>query len=98
MDDFQLHRIRKSFDEYGLPDYMWGGLERYLKYGILPGGFLTAVLENNLSQSFSRADSTNQNLMKEWVGFVYMYVPAIAWGSSEDVKNWVKYVQEKEEA
>jgi len=88
MEQERLRQIKEEYSMYGLPDYMWGPMGRYLTHGIMPGGFLTAVLENDLSKAVGKADATNIELLKEWVGFVYMYVPAIAWGSPRDVQNW----------
>jgi hypothetical protein len=88
MHEKQLESIKEAYGDYGLPAYMWGALERYLVHGIMPGGFLTAVLENDLVNSLGKADRVNQCMLKEWVGFVYMYVPAQAWGSKECVEEW----------
>lgn len=46
---------RDLFDEYGIPSQFWGGLERYLKAGIRPGGYLSAIITNNLREAHLRA-------------------------------------------
>jgi hypothetical protein len=53
------------------------------------GGFLTAVLENNLTQAFGRADPENLATLYEIVQWVYMEAPAPCWGSPEKVKAWL---------
>lgn len=75
---------------YPINDYIYGALERYLNHGIMPGSFMTAVLENNLSEAFGRADSFNTANMKNIVGYVYNNVPANAWGSREKVDEYLK--------
>lgn len=76
-----------------LPDYMRSGMERYLLHGISPGGFLTAVLENNLVEAFARADMTNRPRLWDYAKFLHNYAPKIpvpAWGSPEIVAKWIK--------
>jgi len=64
-------------------------LKRYVDHGIETGSFLRAVLENNLSEAFSRADYINQTRLHEIVRYVYNHLPANCWGSEEKVKNWL---------
>lgn len=85
----EQERIKKRFMERELPDYMWGGVERYLLHGISPGNFLTAALENRLSGAFSYADQTNTFCMKQWVQFFYNDLPGNCWGDVERVENWI---------
>jgi len=48
----------KSFQFRGfvIPEYMHKGIYLYITHHIKPGDFLTAVIENNLHESMSRAD------------------------------------------
>ena len=43
-----------------IPKNTLAGLKRYVKDRIHPGGFLIAVLENNLTESFGQADKENR--------------------------------------
>lgn len=63
-------------------------LERYLNYGIMPGSFVTAVLENNLCEAFGRADMFNAANLKNIVGYVYNNIPSSSWGSPQKVQEW----------
>lgn len=36
---------------YPIREDLYGALERYLNHGIMPGSFMTAVLENNLMEA-----------------------------------------------
>ena len=73
-----------------IPAHLQGGLERYLQEGILPGGFLQAVLENKLKESFERADDISRKALPDIVHYLYNYIPMAAWGSPEHVAEWCK--------
>ena len=42
-----------------IPEHTKGALDRYVDHGLEPGGFLTAVLTNDLFGAVARADSEN---------------------------------------
>ena len=67
----------------------------YIIDGIEPGGFLMAVLENDLKESFGRADLENRAHLFEIVSYCYNMVPSTCWGSPEIVKKWIKLRREK---
>jgi hypothetical protein len=71
-----------------IPLYMQDGLRRWIMDGIRPGGFLCAVLENNLKESFMRADMTNKRCIDSYVEFLYTYAPSGCWGSKEKLASW----------
>jgi len=73
-----------------IPDYMVDGVVEYLVRGVIPGGFLTAVFENDLVGAFAKADETNTTHMREWAEFLYNSMPAQAWGSPEKVAAWAR--------
>lgn len=75
-------------EECPVGDDILGGLDRYLNEGIMPGGFLTACLENNLKEAFARADADNSSNMRNIVAYLYNYVPSAAWGSVDRVMEW----------
>ena len=72
-----------------IPKNTLAGLKRYAKDRIHPGGFLIAVLENNLRKSFGQADKANREALFEIVCHCYNELPSICWGSPEKVKNWL---------
>lgn len=82
--------ISAKYGDYGLPDYMWHGLQRYLLDGIQPGGFMTAMLGNDLELTVARADEENLEKLGAWVMFLHNEIPAAAWGNPERVELWVK--------
>jgi len=73
-----------------IPERMLGALQRYIDHGIPPGDFLTAVLSNDLREACTRADDENQQLIYEYVKFLYNYAPLGCWGSRENFHSWLK--------
>lgn len=78
-----------------LPTHMREGVRDYVLHGREPGGFLRAVLENDLVEAFARADSINSALMSEWATFLYNEMPYEAWGSPEKVEKWIEARREE---
>lgn len=74
----------------GVPEHDWDGIVRHVMNGQATGDFLTAVMENNLTEACCRADSINRHALFEIVGVLYDYTPAGCWGSPEKVKAWRK--------
>lgn len=63
-------------------------LSEYSKTGRSVGGFLSACLENNLSEAFGRADESSLDALHDIVRYIYNHVPMDAWGSKEKVQAW----------
>ena len=61
---------------------MVAGFKNYVEHGIAPGGFMTALLSNNLTGALNGADVTNQSLL--------------AWTIDEDgeavTPAWIKWL------
>ncbi len=76
--------------EYNVPEHTMGALRRYVDNGLHPGGFLKAVLENNLFQAFSSADYANRIHMFDIVRHIYNEEPNSCWGHKGIVENWCK--------
>jgi hypothetical protein len=73
----------------GIPEHLHGGLVRYFRDGILPGGFLQAVLCNHVADARYRyggqdAEATIGGLIR----FLLDHAPFDAWGSREKVLAW----------
>jgi len=64
-------------------------IDRYVASGIPPGGFLLAVLQNDLKEAFARADEGNTRDMFEIVSYCYNNIPSVAWGSPAAVLAWL---------
>jgi hypothetical protein len=93
-------KAKAKMYEYGIPEYMHGGLIRYFENRLPPGDFLQAVLSNDLFEAFARADEINTYAMKAYVVWLVNQVPGRGsgiWGSREAVKNWLEGEDEDEE-
>lgn len=73
-----------------IPEYMRGGVMRYVQSGIEPGGFTRAVLENNFFLAARRADQTNIRQFYDW-GECLLLLPPECWGSVEKVEKWIAH-------
>ena len=77
-----------------LPEHIRIGMRLYIEEGVQPGHFLTAVICNDLKESFARADDTNRMRMFDVVRFMYNVAPGACWGSAKKMNNWIKKKRE----
>jgi len=77
-----------KIDYSKIPEHCRRGMKRYIEHGIIPGGFLQAVICNNLVESFARADGTNILRLFDYASFLYNEIPTSAWGSEEKMLEW----------
>lgn len=73
----------------GIPARTLDALHMYECKGIPTGGFLYAVLTNDLFAAVEAADTDNIKALKAICEYVYNQLPAGAWGSPEKVKAWL---------
>jgi hypothetical protein len=73
-----------------IPSHMREGVRLYIEMGIMPGSFLTAVLENNLKEAVGRADSINKARITDWASFMFNEMPAGAQGNPENVRKYAE--------
>lgn len=64
-------------------------LRMYVEHRIPTGGFLEAVLKNDLFGAYSRADLENTKRMQEIVVYIYNHIPIECYGSAEKVYRWL---------
>ena len=79
----------REIDYDKLPKSLRGGIKRYIESGIRPGSFLTAVIQNDLTESFARADENNIRRMFDIVKWLYNEAPRNCWGSRKAMESWV---------
>lgn len=84
------HVIEKNPAAYGVPALLCGGLTRYVLYGIAPGGFLCAVLQNDLMGATARGEDENLANLKVICQWLYNYAPQKCHGSKEAFEAWVE--------
>lgn len=72
-----------------LPEHMRDGARLYVEHHIEPGGFLRAVLENDLVLAAGKADSVNAAALRDWAVWLYCDCPSELWGSKTKVNAWL---------
>lgn len=85
--EFTEARIREHLDL--VPEHMHDAVLLYVLDRVEPGGFLTAVLENNLKEAAVRADSRNARALADWGKFCVYALPTICWGDPIRVRAWL---------
>lgn len=78
-------------DQYELlPETLRDGVRQYIKYGIKPGAFLTAVIEGDLYEARARADMWNATRLMQIAKWFADHAPAESFGSPELMAAWMK--------
>lgn len=73
-----------------IPKNIYDGIKNHVENRIPAGHFVTAVLENNLSEALAYADPTSLAHLKTIAQFIFNDIPSTAWGSPEAVKKWLE--------
>ena len=86
-----------SFQYYpDVPEEIKSALWNYLAYGLPPGGFTTAVLQNDFVSAAVRAHpALTSNTFRSLAKWLVNSVPAAAWGNLENMNDWMKKTQEE---
>ena len=71
-----------------IPVHCIESLVGYILRGQPTGHFLTALLCNDLRETFARADDANAAAIKNYMVFLYNDVPGLCRGSYEIMKAW----------
>lgn len=87
--------LPEDFEGFNVPSHTQGALMRYVNDGLHPGGFLTAVITNDLFGAVSRADEWNQQALPGIVMFMFNAMPAASIGSTENMEYWMRRVREE---
>ena len=74
-----------------IPEYMRGGLYRYIMQGIEPGSFMGAVLANDLVRACQCADAVNRHRLFDYVKFLTCWSPQNCWGSESAYGSWLRF-------
>ncbi len=78
-----------EFNGFHIDADMLDGIRNYITHGIEPGGFLTAVICNDLCGAVGRADSRNLPNLPAFVGYFYNEAPSPCWGSPAKMDAWL---------
>ena len=65
-------------------------LDRYVEDRIATGGFLHAVLTNDLFGAMERADEFNRDDLYNIVKYIFNHIPGECYGSKAKVSKWLK--------
>jgi hypothetical protein len=96
LTEHSLNRIRNSAHQNKLCREYYEPLERYLVYGLEPGGFWTAVLANDCMGALARSHPANSIPdLKNAVNWIVYSWPSNSWGSYEAVKEWLSLTEEQ---
>ena len=72
------------------PEEIKETLNRYVEQKIPTGGFLEAVLCNNLSEAIGRADHINITCLPGIYRWIHWEIPSACHGSPEKVRAWLE--------
>lgn len=89
-------RLVNDYDR--APEKFRGSLQRYIEQGIPPGGFLSAVICNDLKDACGRADHESRFMLFDLVSWLYNYAPSPCWGSPEKFKAYLTRFEQTAEA
>jgi len=83
-----IAKIVEALTTSDIPHHLRGGLVRYFADGILPGGFMQAVLCNDLTEAVVRGAPGSLFALPALIEFLRWTAPERAWGSRERVLAW----------
>lgn len=78
-----------DFGDARIPEHTKTSIENYLLYGLPPGGFLTAVLTNNLYGAIASADSQNKDRLADIVRWLQFSAPSNSHGDFDIIRDWI---------
>ena len=82
-----LHTV-SSLDYSPLPERLREGVRRWVEDHVVPGGFLCAVICNNLRDAIFLAADENLPRLVEIVRWFYHEAPGLCWGSKATFDRW----------
>jgi hypothetical protein len=85
------NRIYETFLKWHVPEDFAMPMYNYLVYGLSPGSFFTAVLENDFMKAIQRSHTGNNiSSLKSLTGWIQDYMPHQAYDSSYRIAEWLK--------
>jgi hypothetical protein len=85
----QLMQEEMLLDHFEMDPLIIESLDRYMNEKIPCGGFLNAVLENDLFEAMGKADARNRVTIFLICRYIYNNLPAQSFGSKELVAEWL---------
>lgn len=91
----RINRMFKNevywFRGFYIPSYMMESLLSYIEDRHHVGGFLEAVICNNLKGAVDYADDINLKNLPAYVGYLYNEAPSHCWGSKAIMEEWLSW-------
>jgi len=89
-----MHLIDQAlYDVYGIPLHMRDGLNFWFDHHREPGGFLQAVLQNDLVRAVMCGDAINRSCLHSYVLFLTNEAPDASYGSHQKYLDWIDPVK-----
>lgn len=76
-----------------VPEHTRGSIIRFIEFGIEPGSFLLAVINNDLKNAFGQADIENTYHIRTIVSWFYNYAPSNCWGYNSSFEHWREFLK-----
>jgi hypothetical protein len=71
------------------PVHILDSINRYVEHKLEPGGFVTAVLSNDLTEAFKTADTDSEAGIRDILKYIRWEIPSLCWGSRAKVEAWL---------
>ena len=81
-----------GYQAFGMtvPEHMIESIRRYADHGVPAGGFLEAVISNDLNAAVNAADDENIQVIPAIVRYFYNQCPSACWGYDGAFKAWIE--------
>lgn len=73
-----------------VPSHTQESLVNYFVHCYEPGGFLTAVLRNDLVGAANKADRENRESLAHIAIWIQNHAPYGSWGDQESINRWLR--------
>jgi hypothetical protein len=85
------NQLLTTFTHWQVPKDYADPMFNYLVHGFEPGSFFTAVLANDFARAVQHSHPSNTiTALKGLVGWIQSAMPECAYGSYQNVKNWLE--------
>lgn len=84
------HNLVLNYDEEYVPEHIRAGITNYFEHGLHPGGFVSAVVANDLTRAVQSADHENRKHIPSITRWVSYNAPAGSRGSWASFDNWIE--------
>ena len=88
------HNLGLSYDEEYVPEHIRAGITNYFERGLHPGGFVSAVVPNDLSRAVQSAEHENRKHIPSITRWILFNAPAASRGSWAAFDNWIDNANE----